>query len=79
MQQRIKRKLEPLIRERGISNVAKRAGISQPYLSRWLREDIVFGVDRMQAIAAAVGVDLVVELSDNANTWSYRIGKKGRT
>lgn len=57
---RLRADLEPLIREIGVSEVARRAGLAQPNLTEWLGGRRRLHVDRLAAVAAAVGMDLVL-------------------
>lgn len=57
---RLRADLEPLIREVGVSEVARRAGMQSPSISAWLAGRRSMGVDNLAAVAAAVGYDLVL-------------------
>lgn len=64
MHDRIKNHLEPLIRAAGISATAEAIGVSQASLSRWLRGDYQYSLDKLTSLTYAVGARLSIEIKE---------------
>lgn len=59
----IRNALEPYVRSHGVSNLADDMGTSQPDVSRWLRGDYRWSVNKLFAAAHACDVR-VIDLLD---------------
>lgn len=60
---RLRADLEPLIREVGVREVARRADLRAPNISEWLAGDRTFGADILGRVAQAVGRTIVLRRS----------------